>query len=176
MTASFIDGEGIINVFTNQPIVNENLKSIITISPDLTYTTEILDNGFKLKGDFEPGKNYEVTIAQELRGVFGYTLDEKYSQTVSFGELEPALAFANNKSIYLSSQGARNIGINIVNISKVKISVIRIYENNILDFIRGGNDWGYYYEENGEDYEYYNYQYLKTIKSYSNYIHIHFVI
>ncbi|HUM46995.1 MAG TPA: MG2 domain-containing protein, partial [Chitinophagales bacterium] len=159
MTASFVEGEGLINVFTNQPVVNENLKSIITVSPATVITAELIDNGFNLKGDFEPGKNYEVTISKELKGVFGYTLEENYSQTVSFGELEPALAFAGNNSIYLSSRGARNIGINIVNINKIKVSVIRIYENNILNFISAGNDWGYSYEENGDDYEYHDYQY-----------------
>ncbi|MEO6168088.1 MAG: MG2 domain-containing protein, partial [Chitinophagales bacterium] len=159
MTASFVDGEGLIHVFTNQPIVNENLKNIVTVSPAITITTELIDNGFKLKGDFEPGKNYEVTISRDLKGVFGYTLEENYSQSVSFGEMEPALAFAGNNSIYLSSRGARNVGINIINISKIKVSVIRIYENNILNFISAGNDWGYSYEESGDDYAYHDYQY-----------------
>ncbi|MGB3075492.1 MAG: MG2 domain-containing protein, partial [Chitinophagales bacterium] len=160
MTASFIDGAGLVTVFTNQPIVNENLKSIITISPALTFTATLIDNGFNLKGDFEPGKTYDITISKELKGVFGYTLEENYSQTVSFGELEPALAFAGNNSIYLSSKGARNVGINIVNINKVKVSIIRIYENNILNFMRAGNEWGYYYEEEeGDNYEYHNYEY-----------------
>lgn len=159
MTASFVDGLGVITVFTNQPVVNENIKSIITISPAITYSAELIDNGFNLKGDFEPGKNYDVTITKELKGIFGYTMEENYTQPVSFGELEPALAFAGSKSLYLSSRGARNVAINIAAIKKIKVSVIRIYENNILDFIRGGNNWGYYYEENGDDYEYYNYQY-----------------
>lgn len=159
MTSGFIDGLGVVNVFTNQPVVNENIKSLISISPALLFTVEMIDNGFNLKGDFDPGKNYEITILKELKGVFGYTLEENYSQSVSFGNLEPSLAFAGSKSLYLSSRGARNIAINIVNINKVKVSIIKIYENNILDFIRGGNDWGYYYEENGDDYEYYNYQY-----------------
>jgi uncharacterized protein YfaS (alpha-2-macroglobulin family) len=159
MTASFIDGEGLINVFANQPIINEKLESIITISPEIAFKAVTMENGFNLSGDFEPGKNYEVNVSKELTGVFGYSLEADYRQIVSFGELEPALAFADSRSIYLSSQGARNIGINIVNIGKVKVSVIKIYENNILNFIRGGNTWGYYYEEYGDDYAYHDYQY-----------------
>lgn len=165
MTASFVDGRGRVNIFTNQPVVNQQIQQLIAIKPSLPFTAEIIDNGLVLSGDFEPGKNYEITISKVLRGVFGFTLDQNYEQTVSFGELEPALAFAGNKSIYLSSRGARNLGVNIVNISKIKVSIIRIYENNILNFIRGGSDWGSYYEENGDDYEYYNYRYF----DYANY-------
>lgn len=159
MLASFVDGEGLIHVFTNQPVVNENLEELISMTPELTFMAAVMENGLTLKGDFEPGRNYEVTISKELKGVFGYSLESAYSQQVSFGNLEPALSFANNKSVYLSSRGARNIGINIVNINQIRISVIRIYENNILHFIRGGNSYGYHYEEAGDDYEYYNYEY-----------------
>jgi hypothetical protein len=160
MTASFIQGEGVVSVFTNQPVINENLKSLLTISPTLPFTIEKKDNGFNLKGDFEPDKNYEITILKDLRGVFGFTLDEAYTQTVSFGELDPALSFANGNAMYLSSRGSRNIAVNIVSINKVKVSYIRIYENNILNFIRAGEQWGYEYEESeDDDYNYHDFRY-----------------
>src|SRR4030095_4977000 len=95
MIASFVEGQGTITVFTNQPIVNENLSTLVKTNPSTTISTEKLDNGFAIKGDFEEDKNYEVIISKELKGIFGFTLEDDYSQTVAFGELEPMVGFAN---------------------------------------------------------------------------------
>ncbi|MCY7409026.1 MAG: alpha-2-macroglobulin family protein [Chitinophagales bacterium] len=176
MSASFTEGSGLISVFTNQPVVNENLNSLITVTPSITVTTEKLDNGFSIKGDFEADKTYTVTISKALRGIFGFTLEEDYSQNVSFGELNPMIAFADSKGMYLSSRGAGNIAVNVAAVSKVKVSVIHIYENNILAFMRGDERWGYYYEENNvdegsnyHDYQYYDYQNFGDVVSEKTY-------
>ena len=160
MTTSFVEGTGMVNVFTNQPVSNTNLSSLITLNPAISFTVEKLDNGFALKGDFEADKSYAVTISKDLKGIFGFTLGEDYSQNVSFGELEPMIAFANDKGIYLSSAGARNVAINISSVNKIKVSVVRIYENNILNFMRSRQGYGYYEEELGdEEYDYHQYNY-----------------
>jgi hypothetical protein len=50
-------------------------------------------------------------------------------------------------------------------VTKVKVQIVRIYENNILDFMRAGDRYGYYYEESDEEEEddydsrYHNYNY-----------------
>jgi uncharacterized protein YfaS (alpha-2-macroglobulin family) len=59
-------------------------------------------------------------------------LHEDFFNQVAFGKLEPSVSFTNSKSVYLSSEGARNIQLKIVNVPKVKIVVSKIYENNIL--------------------------------------------
>lgn len=157
MTSAFVDGNGRVNVFTNQPVMNENLSALISINPSLSVTAEKLDNGFVLKGNFEPDKSYSITISKALQGIFGYGLDEDYRQSVSFGEVEPSIAFADGKGLYLSSRGAKNLAVNITSVNKVKVQVVRIYENNILSFMRAGDRYGYYYEEvsdEGDDEEY----------------------
>ncbi|MBA3647305.1 MAG: alpha-2-macroglobulin family protein [Chitinophagales bacterium] len=165
MTAIFKEGIGQINVFTNQPLINENLKLLVSIVPAIKFSVEKIDNGFAIIGDFETDKTYSVTLSKDLQGIFGYALNENYVQNVSFGELQPSIAFANKKSIYLSAAGDRNISINAISLNKIKVSVIRIYENNILAFTRAGTEWGYYDEPNNGDYEYHDYQYY----NYENY-------
>jgi len=175
MTASFVESEGVINVFTNQPVLNDNLSTLITLDPNVSITVEKLDNGFALKGDFETDKSYTVTISKELKGIFGFMLGDNYSQNVSFGALEPMIAFTSDKGMYLSSRGSRNVAISIASISKIKVSVVRIYENNILNFMRSGNDYGYYSEELGSgeysyhEYNYYNFENFGDVVSEKNY-------
>lgn len=175
MTAGFVEGTGLVNVFTNQPVSNENLSSLVTVNPAVSFTVEKLDNGFALKGDFEADKSYTVTISKDLKGIFGFTLGENYSQNVSFGELDPMISFANDKGMYLSSLGARNVAINIASVNKIKVSVVRIYENNILNFMRSRQGYGYYEEELGDEeydyhrYNYYNYENFGDVISEKNY-------
>jgi len=151
MAATFLEGNGQVTVFTNQPVVNENISNLITVNPSVTVTAEKVDNGFVLKGNFEPDKSYAITISKELKGIFGYALDQDYTQNVSFREVEPTITFADQKGFYISSRGAKNLAVNITAVNKVKVQVIRIYENNILDFMRSGEQYGDYYDSQGGD-------------------------
>ncbi|MFI5134279.1 MAG: alpha-2-macroglobulin, partial [Chitinophagales bacterium] len=157
MAAIFLEGNGQVTVATNQPIVNENINSLISVNPSVTVTAEKVDNGFVLKGNFEPDKSYAITISKTLKGIFGYALDEDYTQNVSFGEVEPTITFADQKGLYISSRGAKNLAVNIASVNTVKVQVARIYENNILDFMRAGQSYGDYYDsEGGSDNEEYD--------------------
>ncbi len=161
MATSFADGSGVINVRLNQPIVDENLKALVTIKNNsIDYTVETFDGGIIIKGGFQPNITYNVVLSAKLKGIFGSSLNQDYSQYVSFGQMAPALVFQSSKSIYLTAAGAKNIALNLSGIQKLKVSVIRIYENNILSFVRSGQSYGYDYDEEtdeGDRYRYYDY-------------------
>jgi uncharacterized protein YfaS (alpha-2-macroglobulin family) len=74
------------------------------VNPAINVTAEKIDNGFLLKGNFEPDKSYSITISKTLKGIIGYALDDDYKQSVSFGELEPTITFADTKGLYISSR------------------------------------------------------------------------
>ncbi|MBK5271285.1 MAG: alpha-2-macroglobulin family protein, partial [Bacteroidia bacterium] len=125
--------EGTVSVTTSQQLSNESLKSFIKFDPLLGYTAELSDNGFIIRSDkFDIDKSYALTIAKGLRGKIGGVLKEDYNGSVAFGELEASINFTNNKAIYLSKKGARNLEIQITNVPKVKLVISKIYENNLL--------------------------------------------
>ena len=167
MLTGYDEGMGTISVHTTQPVVNDNLKEIIQITPEVTYTVEKISSGFIIKGSFQEGETYEVTVSAKLKGVFGKEMQKDYSQSVTFAKQEPMLSFTDKNSIYLSSKGERNIGINIINVPRVKLTVFKIFENNIMHYLRKGKDYNYYGGEEGEWHESYDYQadenYGKTI-------------
>ncbi len=149
-----------IKVFTSQQVVEESLASFIKINPVTKYAVEAVDDGFLITGDaFDVQKSYDLLLSKGLRGKLGGTLKENYSGNIAFGELEPAISFANSKAVYLSSNGLKNIEVKITNMPKVKIVVSKIYESNLLAAHRygyypqetkGGEDDGYYNEEGGD--------------------------
>lgn len=153
ITGSFVQGEGVMNVFMNQPVQAEKLSSFISISPTVPdLQIEPHDNGFEVRGKFRSGENYQIVISKELKSMFGIPLGKEHSQYVSFGELQPSVNFANTKAFYLGAAGNRNLAVNLVDIPKVKVTIARVYANNVHAFMRTGEEYGYDYENEG-DYE-----------------------
>jgi len=154
-------GDGLIIIRTTQPIVSERIKNYITIEPSIDFEAELLEDGIKLKGDFIEGKSYQIRISGKIKGVFGSEMGEAFTQMVSFGQVEPYLSFTDKNSLYLSTKGAKNLGINIVNIPNIKITVFKVFENNIIHYLRDGRSWDWMYED-GRYYDFYDYRFDDT--------------
>jgi alpha-2-macroglobulin len=124
---------GSIRVSTSQQIIPANLAAALSLSPAIKFTAEPTETGFVIRSDaFDQSKSYTLDIAKTLRGRIGGVLHEEYSTNITFGELEPAISFANDKGVYLSGKGAKNIEVKIVNVPRVKVIISKIYENNLL--------------------------------------------
>ena len=147
--------EGVVKVVTSQQLSGEAIKSFIKLDPDLDFTVEANDYGFTLRSDkFDTEKSYALQINKGLRGKLGGVMREDYNGGIGFGELEADIKFTNNKAVYLSKKGARNMEVQISGVQKVKLVISKIYENNLLMSQR----YGYSPKENssgpdGEGYE-----------------------
>ncbi|HXB05835.1 MAG TPA: MG2 domain-containing protein, partial [Puia sp.] len=124
---------GSVRVSTSQQVIPANLAAALSLSPAVKFTAEPTETGFVIRSDnFDQSKSYTLTIAKGIRGRIGGVLHEEYSTNITFGELEPAISFANDKGVYLSGKGAKNIEVRIVNVPRVKVVISKIYENNLL--------------------------------------------
>lgn len=124
---------GQIHVRTSQQIIPGTLTANISFKPEVKFTAEPAEDGFIIKGDnFDQSKSYVLSLAKGLRGRIGGVLHEEYSNNITFGELAPAISFANSKGVYLSGKGAQNIEVKIISVPKVKVIISKIYENNLL--------------------------------------------
>ena len=142
--------QGTVKIFTSQTALSENLKDFISIAPAVNFRATISDDAILVSSDeFDVAKSYNITVKTGLKGKIGGTLREDYSTSVAFGQLEPQVQFVNRKGLYLSSQNAKNIEVSIVSVAKVKITISKIYENNLLAADRYG-----YYPEGIYDNEY----------------------
>jgi hypothetical protein len=128
------DGQsGSIRVSTSQQIFPADLVASISLSPAVKFTAEVTETGFAIRSDnFDMTKSYTLKIGKAIRGRIGGVLHEDYSTNITFGELQPSLSFANEKGVYLSGKGARNIELKIINVPRVKVVISKIYENNLL--------------------------------------------
>jgi uncharacterized protein YfaS (alpha-2-macroglobulin family) len=148
--------QGAVKVFMSQAPLTENINEFIAFEPKVNFKTESTAEGLLITSEeFDVSKAYTLVIKAGLKGKIGGTLKEEYNGTVSFGKLEPAVRFVNAKGVYLGGKGNRNIEINITSVSRIKVVISKIYENNLLSADRNGyypND-SYYDEYDGEYYE-----------------------
>ena len=78
-------------------------KRQISFSPAIKFTAEPTETGFVIRSEnFDQTKSYTLDIARTIRGRIGGILHEEYSTNITFGQLEPAISFANDKGVYLS--------------------------------------------------------------------------
>ena len=148
--------EGTVTVYTTQDIPEDEIKRCLLIEPKIKYTVESYSGFFIIKSsNFSMNRKYDLTLKKGLTGKLGGKLKNEYTQPVSFGNLKPSIAFVNKKEFYLSKEGARNIEAAIVNTPKVNVRITKIYENNIVSYVknynfRANND--YYYDDYYYDY------------------------
>jgi alpha-2-macroglobulin len=133
------NNEPLIRVKTNQSVSLTEVTKNLKISPAIIYEVQSTDYGFVVKGGFSPRTNYTVKLNNNLQSVFGVRLSEDFEQNITFGEMSPMIQFVTEKGLYLSNQGNKNIGIRINNVPKVHLKVYKIYESNLLHFLRHRN-------------------------------------
>ncbi|WP_158546174.1 alpha-2-macroglobulin family protein [Adhaeribacter pallidiroseus] len=152
VTTGVENGEEHIYVATTLPVQTDNISTLIKLEPRVTFTVEEMEGGFMLKGNMPQENTYELTISKNLTGLAGTKMGQDYTHTVSFAAVRPGIGFVNARSVYLSSQGARNIALNINKVPRIKVSIGKIYENNILRALQDGKLYEGEYDEEAEEY------------------------
>lgn len=147
----FENNQGVVRIITTQELQpGANLTQYYTIQPQVETTAERTENGLIIRGNFNETDTYVLTLTDQLRGVLGTKLDEPVSRDLFFGKMPASIQFANKKGLYLSSKGARNVGLNIVNVPRIKVTIAKVYENNILNYLRSNRYEDYKENANGE--------------------------
>ena len=127
---------GLVRVITTQELQPGDLRQYYSVQPTVETTAELTDNGFIIRGNFTETDTYVLTLTDQIRGVLGTKLAEPVTRDLFFGKMPASIAFVNTKALYLGAKGAQNIGLNIVNVPKVQVRISKLYENNLLNYLR----------------------------------------
>lgn len=156
ITTDIENDQYIVRVNTNQALGDGEVDSYVKIIPDIDFEIEKMNHGFLIKADFSPQTNYQVNIKKGLKGIFGGKIQDAFSQTILFGEIDPMIAFADNDAIYLTSKGNKQIDVRIMATPEVHITVHKIFKNNLIHYLRDNNLLTSSDYEEDEYYYYYN--------------------
>ena len=107
----------------------------IKITPDIEYETSRLNNKIIIRGEFDLEEEYDITILKDVRAIDNSKLEKDKIDKIVFKPLEPKIMFSN-EGILLPSTSNKNILFRSMNVNKVKISVIKVYKNNMTQFLQ----------------------------------------
>lgn len=124
--------------FSDPVLVGQDLTGLIVISDqnDITYSI----NGSEVKlytGDKLDG-NYTVNINRGIKNTFGDTLEQGFTSNLFFENRMPSVTI-NGRGNILPNTGKLILPFESINLNAVDISIIKIYENNIPQFLQGNS-------------------------------------
>lgn len=124
---------GYVRTQFNLPVNPNTAGQFIMVVPSVDYRITASHHYLDLKGNFEMGQTYQVTIRKGLRAIDGSPLKKDFSTAVAFVETDipPQIGFIGD-GYYLTRSGRLNIGLSTINIDRVDVEVEKIYENNLL--------------------------------------------
>lgn len=115
----------------NQDEYNENGKS-----DDIKY---VINNNHVL---IYPNKikagSYLLTVSKGVKDTKGQTLGVESKHNIVFNEVKPAIRFLSEGNILPSTNGLY-MPFESVNLKAVKVKIIKIYENNVLQFLQNND-------------------------------------
>jgi uncharacterized protein YfaS (alpha-2-macroglobulin family) len=124
--------------FSDPILIGQDLTGLIAISnqADISYTI----NGSEVKV-FTSGKldgNYTVNINAGVKNTWGDTLSNGFSSNINFENKMPSVKIQGKGNI-LPNSGRLVLPFEAVNLNAVDISIIKIFENNVPQFLQDNN-------------------------------------
>jgi uncharacterized protein YfaS (alpha-2-macroglobulin family) len=122
--------------FSDPLLEAQNLDGLISISDNqgsLRFLVE--DNVIKVYPPFRLHGNRTLTAETGIKNILGFPLKTSFSKELKFEDLKPAIRLQGN-GVILPGSGTLVFPFEAVSLSAVDVKVIRIYENNILQFLQ----------------------------------------
>lgn len=133
------DGAGKISLGFSDPIDSDlSPVGLVTLSGVGRYNFEVKDNIITIYYDTNYSENMNIHISHNIRNYKGDRLDSDIEQELKQQSLKPEVSIINSGVIMPDSDNMI-LSFSSVNLSAVDISVVRIYEQNILSFLQTNN-------------------------------------
>ncbi|WP_111684643.1 alpha-2-macroglobulin family protein [Winogradskyella tangerina] len=116
----------------------QNFAGLVTIQnvKDPKYIVD--GNVLKVYPDSKLVGDIRVDVFTGIKNTDGFKLKEAFTQTLTFEELKPQVRLISNGSILPNSQDLK-FNFEAVNLSKVDVRIIKLFEDNILQFLQSNS-------------------------------------
>ncbi|HWE98060.1 MAG TPA: MG2 domain-containing protein [Tepidisphaeraceae bacterium] len=127
-----------ITVRFNNDVDLEAIKQVLSIEPAVPITLSHSYDDVILRGSFQPGSHYTVKFARPPAGMAARKLPRATSLGVLIPDRSPGLWFESEAG-YLGTEGNRTLLAHAVNLTDLKVSVTRVYDNNLVAWRNGAS-------------------------------------
>jgi len=116
----------------------QNFDGLVSIQNVKNPKYVVNGNVLKVYPDSKLVGNIQVDVFQGIKNTERYKLKKPFSETIAFEELKPQVRLISNGTILPNSEELK-FNFEAVNLSAVDVRVIKIYEDNILQFLQDNN-------------------------------------
>ncbi|MFI1771231.1 alpha-2-macroglobulin family protein [Thalassobellus citreus] len=116
----------------------QNFDGLITIQKVKNPKYIVDGNVLKVYPDGKLVGNIQVDVFQGIKNTDNYKLKKPFSETIAFEELKPQVKLISNGTILPNSE-ALKFNFEAVNLSAVDVRIIKIFEDNVLQFLQDNN-------------------------------------
>ncbi|WP_298487997.1 MG2 domain-containing protein [uncultured Maribacter sp.] len=117
---------------------SQNFKGLIVLQGDDKPKYSVDGNVLKIYPSKEMSGTALLEIFDGIESADGYKLKSKFTERVAFEEIKPQIRLLSNGTILPSSNNLK-INFEAVNLKAVDVTVLKIYENNILQFLQNNS-------------------------------------
>ncbi len=129
----------IIEINFSDPIERgQNFKGLVVLEGDNNLKYAVVGNSLKVYPSIDIRGEALLEIFQGIKSVDGHKLKSKIEERIAFEQIKPEIKMLSNGTILPSSSNLK-INFETVNLKYVDVSVLRIYESNVLQFLQNNN-------------------------------------
>ncbi|WP_298237351.1 MG2 domain-containing protein [uncultured Algibacter sp.] len=116
----------------------QNFDGLVSIQNIKNPKYVVDGNVLKVYPDAKLVGNIQVDVFQGIKNTEGYKLKKPFSETIAFEDLKPQVKLISNGTILPNSEQLK-FNFEAVNLSAVDVRVIKIFEDNVLQFLQDNN-------------------------------------
>ncbi len=124
--------------FSDPLLENQDFAGLVAIENTTDLRYEVNGNVLNVYPPNRVVGNVKVTVFTGIKNTEGFGLRKEFSELVSFEQLKPAVRMIS-KGVILPNSASTPVYFEAVNLSKVDVRVIKIYESNVLQFLQSYN-------------------------------------
>ncbi|XLS29139.1 alpha-2-macroglobulin family protein [Flavobacteriaceae bacterium M23B6Z8] len=116
----------------------QNFDGLVTLKGADKLKFSVEGNVLKAYPNKEIKGTATLEIFQGISSIDGYKLKNQFSELIAFEQIKPEVRLLQSGTILPSSNNLK-INFEAVNLKKVDVTVIRIFENNVMQFLQQNN-------------------------------------
>lgn len=121
----------------------QNFKGLVVLEGEESPKYDIDGNVLKVYPSKEITGTVSLNVYEGIQRADGYRLKTNLSEQIAFEQIKPEVRLLSNGSILPASHNLK-INFETVNLRAVQVSVLRIFENNVFQFLQDNNLNGNY--------------------------------
>lgn len=143
LSAKLVRGEeSYLSVHFSDPLmIDQDLTGLVQIHQEGNAPRLVVNlNELKIYPNKISGEEVDLTIYQEVRNISGKKLGKDFNQTLEFTQQNPELKLTlKQNSVILPGSEGLILPFEAVGLSAVDVSIVKIYEENVLQYLQVNN-------------------------------------